>query len=52
MVVSNKPLVQYRRMSNPAIFDPGRNWVVNQLESNETGAVGTVKEPATDRREL
>lgn len=51
-MVSSKPLMQYRRMSNPAIFNPGRNWVVNQLESNETGAVGTVKEPATGRREL
>lgn len=30
----------------------GRNWVLNQLESNEIGAVGAVREPATSWREL
>lgn len=52
MVISRKLLVQYRRISNPAIFNLGRNWVLNQLESNENGAVGTVKAPATNWREL
>lgn len=52
MVVSNEPLVQYWRISNRAILHPGRDWVLNQLESNETGAVGAVREPATSWREL
>lgn len=45
-MVSSSRLVQYRRMSSRAIFTPGRNWVSNQLESNETDALGTVLEPA------
>lgn len=40
-------------MSNSAIVNPGRNWVLIQLESNETDALGMVKEPATgNRREV
>lgn len=52
-MVSSGHLVQYRCMPNRAIFTPGRNWVVNQLESNETDALGTVPELAfSNRREL